>query len=176
MIAAADPVMPSRHRAGVVALAIAVSLAAPSIGGAVSGSASLTGASRLGVRRCGAARVPFSGTLLVQDDGTWTANGGGDAFAGTYTATGRAGRKLVLTLDAPSQAAFIASIEEDVASLCESPPVTVTSSRAKVLMLTLNRRLTKAKLVVKYAFTGTAEGRSGTATYRLTSRGAWIPG
>ena len=157
-------------------MAMALSLLAPSVGRAVSGNASLAGTSRLGVARCGAARMAFAGALVVQGDGTWTANGGGDAFAGTYVAKGRTGRKLLLTLDEPSKAAFIATIEEDIASLCELTAVTVTASRAKSLTLVLNRALTKAKLVVKYGFTGTANGRSGTATYRLIGRGAWVPG
>jgi hypothetical protein len=120
--------------------------------------------------------MTFSSTLVVRDDGTWTANGGADSFAGTYAAVGRTGRKLALTLDEPSKAAFIASVADDIQSLCDTPPVTVTASHAKVLALTLNRKLTKAKLVVKYAFAGNAGGRSGTATYRLTGRGAWTPG
>jgi hypothetical protein len=113
--------------------------------------------------------------VSVQEDGTWTARGGTDSFAGTWAASGRQGRKLVLALDAPSLAAFLGSIAEDVTRLCESP-ATVTSSRAKVLALVLNPKLTKAKLVVKYVFTGTAAGRSGTATYQLIGRGSWTPG
>jgi hypothetical protein len=164
-----------RARASALALVGALLLVAPSIGSAASGGATLAGKSRLGVPRCGAARMTFSGTLGIRPDGTWTADGGDDAFSGTYAVMGRTGRKLALTMDATSQAAFIASVAEEIASLCESPPVTVTASRAKVLTLVLDRKLTKAKLIVRYAFTGTAGGRSGTAAYRLIARGAWSP-
>jgi hypothetical protein len=163
-------------RVGIEAITIALLIAAPAVVEAASGSASLTGRSSLAVRGCGAQRMQFSGTLLVQEDGTWTANGGDDTFAGTYVPAGRTGRRLVLTLDGPSEAALIASVEENVASVCDSPPATVTRSRAKVVALVINRKLMKAKLVVKYGFTGTAGGRSGTATYRLIGRGGWTPG
>lgn len=163
------------NSAGFRTIAIALMLAAPAMAQAASGSASLTGSSKLVTRGCGRERAAFSALLLVQDDGTWTAQGGDDSFAGTYVAVGRTGRRLVVTLDAGSEAAFIASIAADVTILCESA-ATVTSSRPKILALILNRKLTKAKLVVKYAFTGTAAGRTGTATYRLIGRGPWTPG
>lgn len=165
-----------KDRISIGTLVIVLSLMAPSIAGATSGSAALTGTSRLGVRGCHGGRMTFSGTVVVYADGTWTATGGSDNFAGTYAAAGRTGRKLVLTLDEPSKAAFIASVAEDIQTLCDTPPVTVTNSRAKVLALTLNRKLTKAKLVVKYSIAGNAGGRSGTATYRLIGRGAWTAG
>lgn len=164
-----------RHPVRFRRIAIALLVAAPAVAGAVSGSAALTGKSRLGVRGCGADRATFSASVLVQDDGTWIAQSD-QVFGGTYAPTGRTGRTLALSFDAASEAGFIASIEEDVATVCESPPATVTSSRRKVMALVLNRKLTKAKLVVKYAVTGNAGGRSGTATYRLIGRGPWTPG
>src|SRR5512134_2969726 len=112
--------MPHPGSAGIRTIAIALMLAVPVVSDAASGSASLAGVSKLVVRGCGTERATFSGSLLVQEDGTWTAQGGDDGFAGTYTASGRTGRRLVLTFDGPSQAAFIASIEEDVTIACES--------------------------------------------------------
>lgn len=157
-------------------LAIVFLLAASAVARAAGGSAALSGTSRLGVHGCGADPGSFSGTLAVNADGTWAIDTGEGVFAGTYVAIGRTGRKLRLALDAASLAGFVASVEADVAMLCETPPVTVTSSRAKVVSLTINRKLTMAKLVVRYLFRGNAGGRSGTATYRLVGRGAWTPG
>ena len=156
----------------VLALALAVAVA----GEASTGRALLTGTSKLVVHGCGARRAQFSGTVTISNDGTWTAQSDeGDGFAGTYTPAGRTGRKVLLTFDASSLAAFVGAVEEDVALACQSPPATVTSSRPKALSLAVNRKLTKAKLLLRYAFTGNAGGRSGTATYKLVARGPWTP-
>lgn len=158
-------------------LVLALLILAPAVLYAASGTASLTGTSKLAVKGCGRDRGVFSASLVVAADGTWSAQAtGGDRFAGTYTTKGHAGRKLVFTLDAAATAALAASIAEDVTTICESPPATVTSSRMKVLTLTLDRKLTKATLVMRAVFTGSAGGRSGTATYKVLGRGPWMPG
>jgi hypothetical protein len=161
------------YRFAVLTFALALAVAAD----AATGNAGLKGMSKVGVRGCGAKRLAFSGTVTVLDDGTWSARSDeGDGFAGTYRPAGRTGRKLLLAFDTASLAAFVGAVEDDVAALCESPPATVTAVRPKALSLAVNRKLTKAKLVLRYAFTGNAGGRSGTATYKLVARGPWTPG
>jgi hypothetical protein len=165
------------HRPSPVAVLLALSfvVAAPALARAFAGSGSLAGTSRLRVKGCGTYRADFATTLTVLDDGTLTAQVEEGAFAGSGTPLGRSGRKLALALDEPSTAALVASVVEDASELCESP-ATVTATQPKTLTLVLNRRLTKAKLVVKFVFKGTAAGVAGTATYKLVGRGPWTPG
>ena len=154
---------------------LGLTIVAPGVAETFSGSATLTGTLKLGVARCGTQRQELSAALVVAPDGTWTAGDAETSFAGTSTPVGRSGRKIRLALDEASSAALVASIEGDVATFCELSSITVTSSRPKALTLALNRTLTKAKLVVKYVFKGTADGRPGTARYVLTGRGPWTP-
>ena len=84
-----------------------------------------------------------------------------------------AGRRHVVSWT--TARSLVASVAEDVSTLCEVS-ATVTAVRPKKLTLALNRKLTKAKLLVKIAFKGTADGRSGTATYQLLGKGPWGPG
>jgi hypothetical protein len=114
----------------------------------------------------------FAAALEVRDDGTWSATSDGPAFAGTYTAVGRSGRKIALQLGDPAVAALVASVAADVSTLCHTP-VQVTSASPKVLTLTLNRKRTKATLVVRYVVRGTSSEGSGKATFGLTAHGAW---
>jgi hypothetical protein len=159
-----------------VRFALAMVVALPAVAGAMSGAGSLAGTSKLAVKGCGRLRAEFSGTLLVAEGGTWSVQvTGEETFAGTYTPLGRSGRKIRLALDDPSTAALVASVAEDIAGACELPAVTVTSVNPKVLTLALDRKLTKAKLVVRYAFKGNAGGRTGTATYKVIGRGPWTP-
>jgi hypothetical protein len=164
------------YMARILPLALALAIVAPTSAHALSGTASLEGFAKLVVKGCGAHRTALSATLLVASDGTWSAQSSdADSFTGTYTTVGRSGRKLRLTVDDPSAAALVASVAEDIAILCDTPPVTVTSSRPKAVTLALDRTLQKAKLVVRWVLKGSAGGRSGTATYKVQARGAWIP-
>ena len=165
--------MRSRASSIVIAFTLTLTIVAADLANAFSGSGSLSGTSRLRARGCGAYRANFSGTLLVGIDGTWIAQVEDGSFAGTSTPIGRSGRKIRLALDAPSTAALGASIAEDISTTCELPAVTVTSSRPKGLTLALDRTLTKAKFIIKYALKGTAGDHSGTATYKLLGRGPW---
>ena len=158
-------------------LAFAFVLVAPAFVSAFVGSGSLAGRSQLGIRGCGTHRAQFSATLTVAADGTWMAQTDeGGRVAGTSTPVGRSGRKLHLSLDAPSTAGLAADVAQEVVILCDSGAVVVTSTHANTLTLSLNRRLTKVKLVMRFTVQGTARGRSGKATYRLTGNGSWTAG
>jgi len=147
----------------------------PATADALTGTVALSGTSKLAPRGCGKDQGAFATSLVVADDGTWSAQSEDASFAGTYTPKGRSGRKLALAFDEASMAGLIASIVEDVSMLCEAP-ATVTESRPKAMTLVVNRKLTSATLVVRYLFKGTAAGGSGTATYRLRGKGTWVPG
>ena len=162
---------------GFAGLAFTLVLVAPGFASAFVGSGSLAGPSQLRVRGCGTHRAQFSATLTVAADGTWIAQtDDGGRVAGTSTPLGRSGRKLRLSLDAPSTADLAADVAQEVMILCDSESVAVTSTRANALTLSLNRRLTKVKLVMRFTVEGTAGGRSGKASYRLIGNGSWTAG
>jgi len=138
------------------------------------GSATFTGSTKLAVKGCGTARDPFSAVVAAAGDGTWNATSPGEQFSGTYTTIGP-GRRLKLTPDAATLANLTDVVVGGVSSLCRTGGVTVTSIRPQTSMLTLNRKLTRAKLLVRYVFAGTAGGRSGTATLTVRAAGPWTP-
>lgn len=141
---------------------------------APAGTAHLAGTAKLAVRGCGADKEPhFSSTVTLLADGSWSATDSeGDTFAGTWVAGAPAGRRFDLALDAGTEADLVATVASDVGLLCDAPgDVVVTSTVRKRFTLTLNRTRTKAKLVLRYAFRGTANGRSGTAGYRVRAKG-----
>ena len=111
-------------------------------------------------------------TLLA--DGTWAgADGAGDTFAGTWAAVGTRGRTFDLFFDAATEADLVQTVIEDVGVLCDASGVVVTSVARKRFALALNRA--KAKLVLRYVFQGQANGRSGSAVYRLRAKGPFVP-
>ena len=69
----------------------------------------------------------------------------------------------------------MATVVADVGLLCDAPDVIVTSTVRKRFTLTLNRAGTKAKLVLRYAFKGRANDRSGSAGYRIRAKGPFAP-
>jgi hypothetical protein len=158
-----------------VALAILIVAAASRPAPAAIGAASLTGTSRLAAKGCGADREPLVATVTVRDDGTWSAESPGDQFSGTYTSVGGTGRKLAFAFDAPTLTTLTGRIVEGVSGLCNVSGVVISSSRAKALTLTINRKLTRAKLLLRYVFAGSAGGRRGTATYTARAAGPWTP-
>ncbi len=166
----------ARRRLALVPAALmtaAVSLAAPTVAGAFTGTATLTGASKFVVPGCGAHRGAFVTSITVAADGTWSADSSeGSSFSGTYVAIGRANRKIRLTLDAATTAALVSGITADASMLCHSS-VTVTGSHPRALTLSLIHKGTQAKLAIAYVFSGRARGRSGTASYHVTGRGPW---
>ena len=157
-----------------LAFVLTLALVAPAVADAFVGSGVLAGTARLVVKRCGTARSALAATVVIRSDGTWqSTDESGDAFGGTTTPVGKGDRKLSLAFDGATMADLVASIAEDVATVCETSAVTVTSVQPKTFVLTLNRTRTKAKLVLRYVFKGTAEGRSGSATYKVLGRGPW---
>jgi hypothetical protein len=168
--------MTYRRSAGFVAALLALPLLLPRPAHALAGSTALTGASVLAVHGCGHDRSTLTAVLQVADGGTWTVlSQDGPSFTGTYVPKGKSGRKLVLTVAAASEQAIAATAVADIEALCNAQGVVVTAVRAKVLTLTLDKKLTTAKLVVRYLLKGSANGRSGTATLRITAKGPWTP-
>jgi hypothetical protein len=164
-----------RHRVRSLVL-LAIPIAVPLPARALSGTAELTGASVVTARGCGHDRGTLATVLQLAEDGTWTAQSvEGPIFSGTSAPKGRSGRKLALTLDPVSEQTLVAETTNEVAMLCELPSgsVVVTESRPKVLKLTLDKKLARAKLLVRYALKGTADGRSGTASLRIAGKGPW---
>jgi hypothetical protein len=145
--------------------------------GAQAGDGQLVGSSVLAVKGCGRERASFTATVITEPAGAWSAQDSeGQRFTGTWVPTGVNGRKLELAFDPETEAGFIAALVSDVAALCETPdPITVSSVVKKVFKLAVNRRQTRAKLLLRYSVTGSAGGRSGTARYRVKAKGSWTP-
>jgi hypothetical protein len=134
----------------------------------------LTGRSLVAAKGCGKVRESLVYAVGLAADGTWSAGNLTGTYSGTSAPLDASGRKRELTFDADSLAAFIATVASDVTGLC-GVAVTVTSATKTAFIFKLNGKGTKAKVVLAYAFTGTAGGRSGTAKYRLKLKGPWSP-
>jgi hypothetical protein len=157
-------------------LVIALCLALLSVASADPGSGQLTGRAMLDAGGCGRDRATFAIQLVVAADGTWTAlDADGTSFAGTSAPKGRSGRKHDLAFDPDTEQGFVSVLAADVAELCEVPEVTVDTVKKKALTLTVNRKGTRAAIVLRYVLRGTAAGRRGTATYRMNAKGSWTP-
>jgi hypothetical protein len=137
-----------------------------------SGSANLRGKGAFAVQRCGRDRGRVTLAMSVAADGTWTAFGPLGSFSGSAVPRGGSGRTLDLDFDAQSLDAFIAALVVDASDLCKTG-VVPTDVRRQRFRLRLDRKRTKARLVLRYRFAGTAAGRRGRAAYRLTARGPW---
>jgi hypothetical protein len=140
---------------------------------ALGGSGTLRGAGRFTVQRCHGFRDQVTGTVTLAADGTWSASVTGGSFDGTWTTD--SGRRYELSFSAPAEAAFVASLASDASQLCRTS-VTVTSVTRDDFSLTVNRRLTKARLLLRYEATGSGGGRSGRARYLLKLHGRWTAG
>jgi hypothetical protein len=139
----------------------------------ISGSGTLKGSGLLAVQRCGRARLRARAQVVVAPDGTWTATtDDGVAFSGTSVLAGTSGRKLDLSFDASSETGFVGSMAGDAAELCRTG-IQVTSVTKKQFFLAINKRRSRATLVLRYTGTGIGNGRSGWARSSLRLEGRW---
>jgi hypothetical protein len=145
-------------------------------GAQVVGSGALKGPLSFAVKKCGVDRGRPEVGIAVAPDGTWTAGSGeGLPLSGTSQPLGTSGRKLALAFDADSAAAFIAERVDDIEEGCKLSGVVIDSATPTRFTLTLNRKRTKATLVVIYKLTGSTGGTSGKATFTLQASGRWTP-
>lgn len=139
----------------------------------VAGSGSLTGNGALKVKGCGTDElrgIPI--TFTVQTDGTWVAVLPDATLGGTTTLAGKDGRKLQLQFAPVSTATFLQARAADISQLC-ARSVTMNSVEQKAFTLTLNKKRTRAKVVLSYRLEGTAGGKGGNARYKITAKGPW---
>jgi hypothetical protein len=156
-----------------VCLALILTLAAPPVRAqVVSGSGDLFGRGKFGVQRCGRDRDAVTAVVAVNVDGSWSAVVNGRPYSGTSTPIGTSGRKLDLFFDGVGMAQFISTLEELASDLCDES-VTSTSETKRKFLLKVNKKRTKAAVILKYIFTGTAGGRSGKARYFFKVKGLW---
>lgn len=129
------------------------------------------------VKQCGADRGQVEVGIQVAADGTWRAGSGEDIeFGGTSQPVGTSGRKIALAFDAATDEAFVEQRLLDVEALCRRPGFVLQSRTPKQLTLALNRKRTRATLVVVYRLRGTLAGKPRQATFRLRSAGPWSAG
>jgi hypothetical protein len=169
----ARPLWLLRGLSGVLLAGFGLGVLPPGAEAQVAGYGRLKGIGALAVQRCGQAPLHTAAQVVVASDGTWSATSNdGAAFTGTSVPAGGSGRKLALSFDASSEAGFIASMAGDAAELCHTS-IEVTSVLKKKFVLTVNRRATRAKLVLRYTATGIGGGRSGKARSGFTLQGRW---
>jgi hypothetical protein len=138
---------------------------------ALEGTAVMAAKQKIAVKRCGKDGGTSGLTFTVDASGAWTAETSeGGTFTGTGTPFGASGRKLDLTFDAGSLTAFAGSLASDASSLCGAAVIVETAERT-LFRFGVNRRGTKAGLVLKYRFAGSAGGQPGTATFKLKASG-----
>jgi hypothetical protein len=164
------------HRRSCAQFAVALLLALdPVVAAALDpvGSGSLRGQGSLAVQRCGRARLHSVATVSVASDGTWiAATDDGATFGGSWSAIGTNGRQFDLAFDAASEAGFLRTLASDASELCDAP-IVVTSAVREKFLLTFHRKGSRATLVLRYAATGSAGGRTGSARSRLKLSGRW---
>ena len=169
--------MTYRGRAGLGVAALAFSLVLPLSAHAITGSAPLTGSSVLALRGCGRHRGTVATLVALANDGTWTAmSQEGPVFTGTYTPKGRSGRKFALVMAPASEQAFVADTAAEITTACELTGVVVTEVVPKVMKLSLDKKLTTAKLLVRYRFRGASDQGSGRASIKIAGKGPWTAG
>jgi len=158
-----------------MALGTALGVVAPEAGGTeFPGTAVLAGRAKLKVQSCGKATDAAVVDVIVAADGAWTIDDGMATYAGTGLMLGKAGRKLALTLDESSLASLVATLEADAGTLC-GVAVTATGVTMRKALLKVNRKGTRARLVVLLKGLGTTDdGTSGKAKYRVIATGPWI--
>lgn len=136
-------------------------------------SGQLSGGEKFAVTKCGSAKAGVTAAVTLNDDGTWNALiDGALAYSGTYSAVGSSGRKFDLGFDSGSVATLTGVAEIAAGDLCNAS-VVVTSATKKKFSLKLNKHRTKAKVVLKYLFAGTAGGVTGKAKYAFKVKGGW---
>ena len=150
-------------------------LALPTLVYAMSGTATLAGSENLGVSGCGSRRRPLSAIVTIANDGTWTSQSEYGALGGTYASVGKTGRKIRLTLDASASTLLVGEIVSAVQVACHLPPITVKATPVRRATLIISKKLTTAKLSVRWVVKGKAGGHAGTATLTLRGHGNWAP-
>lgn len=163
--------MSSRSFLRAVCTAGALAVLVPVAEAQVAGGGVASGTDKLRVKKCGKGKSPAVLTFTLFVDGTWSAVDEENlGFSGTYVEAST--RKVELAFDPASAALFEGVLASSASALCEQS-VQVTSAVAKKFFLRRNTRRTKAKVRIKYAFTGMADGKSGTAKYVLKAGGPY---
>jgi hypothetical protein len=150
---------------GLVFLLTAGTVYAQSEGGILSGK------EKAKVQRCGSEKGSLTWDAELQQNGDWSAFDGVNTFTGTSTATGKGGKNN-LSFDAPSLALFISTLESRATSAC-GPAITVTAQQQKKFQLKVNKKATKAKVLLRYKFLGQAGGQDGKGSYAASAKGDW---
>lgn len=157
----------------VCCLLLTMTLAASQAGAQfISGSGLLEGKDKIAVQRCGRDPGIITAAVMMSSDGGWSASVEGLGYTGSYGPKGASGRKFDLFFDGASELQFVTALEGFAADLC-GVSVTATSAERKKFTLKLNRKRTKAVVLLKYRFEGTGDGRSGRAKYTFKLKGPW---
>jgi len=156
-----------------IALATLLAVGVPAIATAASGTANLRGPLTLAAKGCGSHHGKATATVTLAANGTWSVQVDFGTLTGTYVALDTAGRKLDLDFDPASLVALQGIVAGDVTEACRRP-AQLTGATKKKFRLTLNRKLTKATLTIRYLFTGAPGTKPATASEAIVLHGRWI--
>lgn len=141
------------------------------------GSGVLSGTGVLAVRGCGRDRLRASLPITTWADGTWSVQTDvRGALSGRWTALDARGRRLDLAFDAPSAEAFAAMQANDLRELCRATSLERVTVEKRVALLVINRRGTRATLVLRFVTTATVDGKPRVARDKLRLAGRWVAG
>ena len=159
-------------RSIVLLVPVVLALMVSSVDAQVIGSGNASGTDKLRVKGCGKGKAPAILNFTLFSDGTWVAvDEEGINLSGSHTAV--SDKKFDLAFDASSETVFVGVLASAASEICQQS-VSVTSALRKKFFLKRNKKRTKAKVRVKYSFTGTAAGESGTAKYILKAGGPYF--
>ena len=133
------------------------------------GQGSLAGSEKFKVSRCGKEGGPTSVDLSLAANNTFSLVTEGRTYTGTYSGTGNA---FTFSLDQASIQQFGDVMAGNASDLCDAA-VTVGSVSVRSASLKLNKSHTAAKLKFSATGTGSANGVSGTASFKLKAGGNW---
>lgn len=160
--------------AGIVAFGVGVG-GAPAVAWAdgFPGAGAVAGRAKLTAKGCGKVKTEVAFDVAVDPEGTWRIDDGGTTLAGSGAVSGKGRRRLVLSPDAESLTALVATVAAEASAVCGAPVVASEASIRKAL-LKVNAKGTRARLVVVLKASGVVEGGGESRmTRRLRAGGPW---
>lgn len=134
-------------------------VAPPASAQILGGTGQLFGREKCRVQRCGRDRDEETADVILNCDGSWRAVVDGLVYTGTSALIGGSGRKFDLLFDESSISLFTTILQGFATGLCGISIASTVEEKRK-FVLKVNKRRTKAAVILKYRFEGTGGGRS----------------
>lgn len=152
---------------------LAAPVAAPAQ--AVSGTADFKGRLTIVAKGCGRRAGNAHAAFALAADGTWSVGILNGALSGTSAPLDATGRKLGLAFDQASSGALRGLVAEDVVGLICHHPAQLGEPMQDTFVLAFNKKFTRAKLTVRYHFTGAPGQKPSIVREVIVMHGRWRP-